>query len=735
MKASPGLQEILAEETGESADVRPASVMGDRSSADDPLLDSLVVLLRLMGRPFSGDALTAGLPLVDSRLTPGLIPRAAERAGISARLVRRPYDRISQLLLPAILVFRDGYSCVLVKKSENSATVVFPESGFGESEVSSEDLTQRYSGYAVFAKPAHNFDARTESTHVSKKGHWFWSVVRQNSGIYAHVLVASLLINLFALASPLFIMNVYDRVVPNFAVETLWVLAAGVATVFAFDLVIRTLRGYFIDQAGKRADVLLSARIFEHVLGVRMASRPPSVGAFASNLHEFDGFRDFLTSATLTTLIDVPFIFLFISIIWLVGGPLALVPLALIPVALLLGLLIQIPLRTSIQAQMRHGAQKNAMLIETLAGLETVKVLGAEGQMQRRWEQAVGFMSRHGMRARLLSQSAVNASTVLQQMAGVLVVVLGVYLIGDGELTVGALVACTILTGRAMAPLAQVAALLTRYDQSKASLKALDEVMKLPVERPAGREFLHRDAIRGDLEARKVTFRYPGQELPALEGISFHIEPGEKVAIIGRMGSGKSSLGKLLIALYEPENGSVLIDGTDSRQIDPADLRRHVGYVPQDITLFYGSVRDNIALGSPQADDAEILRVARIAGVTEFVDRHPSGFDLPVGERGELLSGGQRQSIAVARALVHNPPILIMDEPSNAMDNNTEAALKTRLSEQLQDKTLVLVTHRASMLSLVDRLIVMDGGRAVADGPKQEVLDALQSGQIKVSRN
>lgn len=701
---------------------------------DDPLLGCLTTLSKILNKPHSPDSLTAGLPLVDNRLTPKLFARAAERAGLSAKVVKRQLRKISNLVLPAVLLLKDTNACILLEVKGKKAKVIFPETGEGESEVTVKELEELYTGYAIFIKPVHQFDNRTEFTAIPRASHWFWGTLMRFWPIYSEVFIASILVNTFVLASPLFIMNVYDRVVPNHATETLWVLAIGVATVFLFDFLLRTLRAYFIDMAGKRADVMLSSTIFEKVMAVKMAARSNSVGSFANSMQEFESFRDFFTSATITTLIDLPFAFLFIAVIWMLAGPVAYIPLAVIPLTILVSLIIQIPLGRTIQHLFRHSGQRSSTLIETLTGLETIKSIGAETPVQRKWEQTIGFMSKYSQRARLLSSSAINLTTLLQQMATVSVVVFGVYLITENELTMGALVASTILTGRALAPMAQLAGILTRYHQSKAALKSLNSLMNLPVERPSGREFLHRPEFKGGVEFKKVTFRYPNQPMDALSEVSFSIKPGEKVAFIGRIGSGKSTIEKLILGLYEADEGSILLDGSDIRQIDPVDLRRNVGYAPQDVVLFFGSIRDNITMVAPFADDAAVLKAADISGVTEFVNRHPSGFDMPVGERGEGLSGGQRQSVAVARALLLDPPVVVLDEPSNAMDNSTEERFKAKLAGVLKDKTLLLVTHKASLLSLVDRIIVLDQGHLVADGPREQILTALKKGHIKVSK-
>ena len=704
-----------------------------QSSHDDPLLLALLSVCKLLHSPHSADSLTAGLPLVNNKLSPSLFVRAAQRAGFSTGLVRRPLSEISNLVLPAVLLLKDNKTCVLIAQDDESCTIILPETNSGEKSVPLSTLNELYSGAAFFIQVNHGFDDRTADSVIPKAKHWFWDVIYKSWPIYGEALAASLLINLFALASPLFIMNVYDRVVPNHALETLWVLAIGVTIVFSFDFIMKGLRGYFIDVAGKRSDIILSATIFEKVMGIKMENRPKSVGAFANNLNEFESFRDFLTSATLTTLIDLPFLFIFLGVIYMLGGNLALIPLFVLPLAILGGIAVQKPLKNTINELFKYSAQKSATLIESLSNLDSIKSAGAEGQMQGKWEHNIGQISRLGLKSRFYSSIAVNLTAFLTQMASISVVVFGVYKISEGELTTGGLIACTILTGRALAPIGQVASLLTRYHQARTSLDTLTSMMSLPVEREPGKKYLHRPTFKGDIEFKNISFSYPDQPIKALDNVSFKIKAGERVGFIGRIGSGKSTIEKLMLGMYEAQEGAILIDGTDIRQIDPSDLRRQIGYVPQDISLMFGSVKDNITLGSRYADDAAILHAADVAGVTQFVNRHPKGFDMPVGERGASLSGGQRQSVAVARSLLLSPPIFIMDEPSNSMDNSTEAQFKARLSKQLNQETLILVTHRSSLLSLVNRLIVMDGSKVMADGPKENVLEALKKGQIKVS--
>lgn len=698
----------------------------------DPLLACLVHVTGLVDKPWSSDALAAGLPIPDHGLTPELFVRAALLAGLSAQIVRRPLDEISSLVLPAVLLLNDRQACVLIAKDDaGRLQLLLPESG-GVRDATLDEIASRYSGDAIFVRPRVKLDARSEQSATPRPKHWFWDAIAQCWPLYGEVLIASLLINLFALVTPFFTMNVYDRVVPNLAIETLWVLAIGVGIVFGFDLLMRTLRAYFIDVAGKRVDVILSVHLFSKVLGIRMSDRPASVGAFANNVQEFESLREFITSATITTLVDLPFALLFIVAMAWLGGSIAWVPVVAFPLIVGFGLALQRPLSRSIQESFRHAAQRQATLVETLAGLETIKSQRAEGPAQRRWEQAIGQLARLGLRTRLLSSTVINFSTFVQQLAYVAVVVLGVHLIAAEQLTVGGLIACTLLVGRVLAPLSQIAGLLTRYHHARTALASIDKTMCLPDERPMEQEYVSRPRLQGSVEFRDVTFKYPGQDVAALSNVSFRIAPGERVALIGRIGSGKTTIEKLVLGLHPPTSGSILIDGIESRQLDPVELRRDVGYVPQDIVLFYGSVRDNIVLGAPRIDDAAVLRAAEQAGVTEFVNLHPRGFAMPVGERGEAVSGGQRQAIAIARAYLLQPPILLLDEPSNAMDNRTEEQFKARLAEQLDGRTLLLITHRASLLSLVTRIIVIEAGRVAADGPRDQVLAALAGGKISV---
>lgn len=701
-------------------------------SVKDELLECLLIIARAHGETVTRDAIMAGLPAEGFRLTPGLFARAARRAHLSSHVTRcSPLD-LKAVLLPAILLLQRERACVVLGFSEDrsQATVVYPELSDAPIQVPLSVLEADYLGTSIYARPIHRFDARTPEISVGRHGHWFWGVIRESRPLYVDVLLAAFLANLFALGMPLFTMNIYDRVVPNQAFETLWVLSLGLLLMLVSDLVLRVMRGRFVDLASSRADVKLSAFIMERVLGTHMEHRPSSAGSFASNLRSFESVRDFIGSATVVAFIDLPFGLIFLIAIGWISWPM-LIPLLIgSSVMMLYALAVQGRMHELAETTYRAGAQRNATLIESLVGFETLKALAAEAPVQRKWEKSAALLARVGTQLRLLSSTSSNTSAFLQQLINLSIVIIGVYSISDRALTMGGLIACTMLASRAMAPVGQVAGLLVQYHTAATSLKSLNDMMARDVERPDNSTFISRGRLKGSIEFRDVSFTYPGQDAPSLRGLSFTIKPGEKVAILGRIGSGKTTLEKLILGLYRPTEGAVLVDDIDLRQLDPAELRRQIGYVQQDVMLFYGSLRENIVLGAPLADDAAIVRAAEMGGILNLVNQHPKGFDMLVGERGESLSGGQRQGVAIARAVINDPPILLLDEPTSSMDFSSEDDIKQRLTAYAQSKTVILISHRTSLLDLVDRIIVMDGGRIMADGPKEKVITALRQGRV-----
>ena len=694
------------------------------------LLESLLLVARAHNLVTSRETLLAGLPLIDGQLTPALLSRAAQRAGLTTKLATRELTRLNNALFPAILLLDNQDTCLLLAIQDQRAQVVFPELGEASVWIALNELNTRYSGRAVYLRPQERIEARTAPIDKGADGHWFWGVIRRHRGLYRDVLLAAFLINLFAVAMPLFVMNVYDRVVPNHATDTLWMLAAGIVLVMCADAALRMMRGWFIDMAASRTDITLSATIMERVLGMKMTERPASIGSFASGLQAFESVRSFIGSATVVGFIDLPFVLLFTLVMGLISWPLVIPVLVGIALVLLYTAGVQHKMHQLSEQSMQASAQRNAVLVESLVGLETLKTLGAEGRMQSLWEKTTLLLSRTSVKMRMLSGSVTAGTLWIQQAVAVAIIILGVYLIIDAQLSQGALIAAYMLSSRVMAPVGQAAALLMQYHQAATALETLETVMQKPVERPPGTSWISRPRLQGGIEFNEVSFRYPHDERDVLRNVSFKINPGEHVAILGRNGSGKTTLEKLVAGLYSPTQGAVLIDGIDARQLDPAELRRNMGYVSQDVNLFFGSLRDNIVMGAPQVDDARVLEAVRLSGLAEFVQTHPAGLAMPVGERGELLSGGQRQGVTIARAMLNDPSILLFDEPTGAMDHASEELFKRNIREYAPGKTLLVITHRTSLLELVDRIIVIDAGKIVADGSKEQVVEALRQGRI-----
>jgi len=703
---------------------------------DSPLLDCLVIYTKLNREPYSRDSLTSGLPLDPKNITPEIFQRAAARAKLEATFKKRKLEKISNLVLPCILILSDNRACILeqIDLENKTASIILPEAEEGVTQISVDKLQEQYLGFAVYLTRKTYDEKRTENLLGLEGGHWFWQTLWSSRSIYRDVLIASIVINIFVLANPLFVMNVYDRIVPNNAVESLWVLAIGVSVVYMFDILLKYLRSYFLEVAGKKSDVIMSSKLFEQTLGLTMDNRGESIGVYANQLREFESIRNFFTSGTIASLIDIPFVVIFLTVIFYVAGQLVLIPIAIIAFILIYSFLMKKPIARAIEASYEANSEKNSVLIETLTAMDTIKALGVEARSQWRWEQAVGEIAKTSLRAKMLQSSLGRMTGFMQQMSTVFVVLAGAYIIMEGDLTMGGLIATVMLSQRAIGPFGQFASLITSYQQTKTALKSIEDIMARDIERPVDKRFIQHPHFDGKIEFNNVSFTYPGETKPALQNISFVIQPGEKVGIIGRIGSGKSTIEKLILGFYKADEGSILIDGIDINQLDPAEVRHNINYVPQDVTLFRGDVRDNISYRAPYVDDTTILNAAKLAGVDDFIKKHPSGYSLAINEGGSSLSGGQRQSIGVARALLLESPIYLFDEPTNAMDAKTEQLMIDRLKKGTIKSTALLVTHKMSLLQLAERLIVMEGGKLIADGNKKTVLEALKTGKLNKSR-
>ena len=710
----------------------------------DPLLECLVIFTKLYNRPFSAEALVADLPVEPNRLTPKLFSldskgskssfaRAAQRAGFSSKLVNYKLKDISVLLLPVILVLKgdkeNEKACILTELSEDKkyAKIILPELGDAQNWVKVEDLEDEYINFAFLLKPQHHFKDGRKRILQHEKQHWFWDTLKYSRSIYIDVIIASFLINLFVMASPIFTMNIYDRVVPNNAIDTMWVFATGIVVIYLFDITLKFLRSYFLENAAKKSDVIMSSIIFEHVLNLKLSSKPKSVGSFANNIKDFDSIRGFFTASSIATTIDLPFSIMFLFIIYILAGSLVSIPIISGLIIIIYSLIVKKPLKESIESTYEAAAYKNSVLIESLSALETIKALGISGHSQWKWEEATGEVAQKGLKSKILSNSISSFVNFMIQINTIIMVIGGVYAIGEKNLSMGGLIAIVMLGSRTLAPLGQVASLISNFEQTKAAYEGINNIMKLNVERVEGKKFVQRPSFNGKIEFKNVSFTYPNTDTEILKDISFTIYPGESVGIIGANGSGKTTLEKLILGLYEPTNGSILIDGIDIKQIDPADLRRNISYVPQDVVLFAGTLKDNIILREPDAKDSDIIKVSKISGVSNFVDTHPMGYDMPIGERGDGLSGGQKQAISIARALIHEAPFVLLDEPTNSIDTANENTFIRAMKIYTSSKTTIIISHKNSLLSITQRLILMDRGRIILDDTHDNVLRILQS--------
>ncbi|HZH06321.1 MAG TPA: type I secretion system permease/ATPase [Lautropia sp.] len=700
----------------------------------DPLLTALSQLLGIYGNLKSEDALASGIPH-ERPLQPASFSRIAEANGCKVRIQPRAMGQISDLLLPVILLLDRQQACLLLARKPDGRLVILPcEPGAIEVEIAAEDLVLRYIGTCIFVRPTIQVEDRSIVEARPTEKDWFWGTIWRYKGYYLQAAAAALLVNVLALAGTFFTMNVYDRVISNQAYITLWTLAGGVLVAMIFEYLARNLRSWLLDNAGKKADLLLGSALFRQAMMSRLENRPQSAGAYASTLREFESVRDFATSATLATISDLPFILLFVWVIHMISGPLFWVPLAAVPLLMIVGGLAQFPLSRYVNENLREGSVKHGILVEALESAETIKALRVESQMQAKYERAAALTSRTAMKSRMITALVSNFTNFVQSLCTVVIVVWGVYLIGDGELTMGALIGAVLLSSRAIAPAASITALAVRYQQARMALRSLNRVMATPTDRDSKRNYLHKPTALGAITATGVSFRYGPQAGDSVAGISLTIMPGEKIAMLGRIGSGKSTLLKVLSGLFRPTQGSVRLDGVDLQQIEPADVRRHVLYVGQDARLLFGTLRENLKAGSPHIDDDSMMRVADAFGVHQFASAHPQGYDMPIGERGEGLSGGQRQAVALVRAVLSNPTVMLLDEPTSAMDNATEATAMHALSRLCAGKTIVFVTHKLQLLDYVTRVIILDAGARVADGPKEAVLQALKEGKVQGAR-
>ena len=705
-------------------------------------LSSLLALMQELadhhGLKWSQSVALSGIPLTSDTLTASNFEQACLNIGLKAKVLARRPSSVPGIVCPYGVFFKSGDAGLVLSRKAGARRLSVKVAGQDKAvTMSGRKLDRETRNLVVYASPVdvsyEGDDQASAHERRGKQGHWMWSAVRRFWGAWLQVALAAFFINLLGLALPLFVMNVYDRVIPYNAIPTLWALAGGVALALLFDFLLRMVRSVIIDRAGRRIDMKVSSDIFRQAIGVRMDQRPSRSGDIASQIREFESVRDFFTSASLTSIIDLVFVGLFLLALWWIVGPLALVPLVAVPVVLLITLLIQIPLGRSVSRGLLSANNRHSVLVESLVGVETIKATSAEGAFQQRWDQSVSESVRATSSSRFWSSLAIFLSMTIQQAVSVVIIIWGVYLVAAGEISIGALIASNILAGRVLAPLGGIAMTLSRLQQSLMSYRGLNRLMALERDdQPT--EKLVAPVAKGKLQLRNASFAYPDNSTPVLNDISFSLTPGERIGIIGRVGSGKSTLGKVLGGLFDTTEGSILLDDVDIKHRHVADTRRAVQFVGQDPALFSGTIRDNILLAR-SCDEATFEKACFVSGVSALVQSLPLGYMTQVGEQGAFLSGGQRQAISLARALVSDAKIIFLDEPTSAMDGATEAAFVRNMKQTpVSAASLIIATHRMSLLDLVDRVVVLDGGRIVEQGARSDVLKQLDDKATKAKK-
>ena len=685
----------------------------------DQFVDALATWMRWRGHSMPHNRLSQSIPLESGRVTLSDAKKATHSLGIYLGFSKVKHAKPDPDIFPRIAFMRDG-SVYAVRQMDADGNFLVSREGGPESLSVNEII-----GWLDVKVSSRRLHQAILGTNPDDNG-WFWDAFVGNWWAYLQGAAASGLASLLGLAAAIYTMQVYDRVIPSDSTNTLMVLTIGVVIVYLIELVLRTFRAYVLDYAGKKVDLDVSARVFNQGVSIRMEARPQHTGTFISQLREHEALRDFVLSAAIFTLADFPFLLIFLTVMWLIGGNLVLVPLVVIPLLIAVSALLQWPMMRLSRENIKESNARSGLLIESMEGAETLKTLNAEWRMQRRWRELTGLVSTNGMRLKSISNFITNFATTTQSLMYVAIIAIGALLVREGDLTVGALIACSILAGRAVAPVSQLIGLLTRIHHVKAAAQTLDKIMAMPVDRPSDANFLALERCKGDLSLANVQFSYGESDVVALNIPHLNIAAGERVALLGRTGSGKSTLLRLLSGLYLPTKGRVMMDGVDIHQIDPSRFRQAVGYMTQDVRLFSGTLKENLLLGAGDVGDDLMLEIARVAGMDRIAASHPRGFDLQIFEGGGGLSGGQKQAVGLARLMLANPHVFLLDEPTAAMDQQTEREFIERFGAWLgSDRSLVIATHKPSILSLVSRIIVLEQGKVILDGPRDKVLQQL----------
>ena len=709
------------------------------------IIEHLSIMTQLLGSHLSVATLTAHAIRTDNMgVSFSSLSEYLRSEGFDNTISQRPLNEIPELATPVLLFLQNEEAALISEiKTDSNAVRQYKIQLFDDlfQWVTEDELIDVYTGYCWFVKPREVADTRSELPEYDMPKAWFFKVIWRFKKYYYQIILSTFIINFLALVSSLYVMNVYDRVIPNKAYQTLWVLSIGVVLAISFEFIAKMMRAYLTDVAGKKADLIISSALFRRVMNIKLQNRPASSGSYANNLRDFESVREFMTSASLLTLVDLPFLLLFIVVIWIIGGLLAIVPLIIIPIVIIVSLLVQYPFARFINESMRESSQRQGLSVEVIEGIETLKTNNAMNWAQKRWDFFTAKSAASSIKVKNTANFLANFTTAMQQLNTVFLVVVGTYLIHsnspDNKIKMGALIASVILSGRALAPLGQVAGLAIRFQQARLALNGIDNIIERPTDRDPERNYITFDLTLGNLKFDKVTFSYT-KEKDLLDQFSLTINAGEKVGILGKIGSGKSTALKLAAGLYEPTKGSVTLDDIDLRQIDPNFLRSQVLLLEQNPRLFLGTLRENLDLARMDgfSGNQKLLEALARFGLLDLIRSHPRGLDMPLGENGLGLSGGQKQIIALARMSMRNPQVALLDEPTTGLDYISEIHALQAISDWAKNKTLVIVTHRPQVLQIVDRIVVIDDGKVVMDGPRGEILQLLthnESARTKTS--
>lgn len=708
----PSLEEFLKEDERKEDFLR------------EDLLSCLAHIARTKAKEYSKKGLTAGLPLENGKLTLDLFFRALKRVHLTGDVFQKPLSEITDDYLPCVLLLTEERACYVEGVTDKGFWIVTEKSKIPIF-ITLEEMQDVYAGFCIFIKPLEEIPQERSEQHF--KDHWLWGTLYKFRSIYYQVIIASLLTNIFSLLIPLYSMNVYDRVLPNNSFSTLYVLSIGIFVVMLFDFILKIIKGHFVDTASKNADIVLSSNLLERILGMKLSDRTVSVGELASHVKDLEVIREFFSSITLLSLIDIPFAVLFLVLITFIGGYLFLiVALVFIFLTLIFSWIMQQMIAHYAQESFQTSNKKSGYLIETILGIETLKAFGAEGKTQHFWENLNEKHATSYRKSNFFSSLAVNFIQNVSNLNYIVFVIVGAYLFSQHSLSMGGLIACSILGSRAIAPFAQAISLLMRLNGAILAYRTIDAIMNIKMERGQDQGYFPKEDFKGHLAFKNVSFKYPNQLMESLKNVSFYVEPKDKLAILGRIGSGKSTIEKILLGFYPPTSGTVLIDDIDSHQIDPADFRSRIGYVSQDIYLFSGTILENIVLGQGNVSPQEIEKAIIISGAIHFIKHHPQGVHMQVGEGGRFLSGGQKQTIGIARALLHNPQFLIFDEPTTMMDQQLEQWFLSHFREYIADKTVIVISHNPSILALATKILLLDEGVVKFFGTKADFIERVK---------